>query len=113
MRVRFFAYIRDFTGCAEADIPYEATAGALARSLCALYGEKLRQKIFPAGDAGGKETPKRGTKTRKRRAAPVEEKFGPEIIFLINGRHVNHLGGPAAPLNSDDRVDIFPVVAGG
>ena len=97
MRVRFFAYIRNFTKCAEADVPYRETAGALARSLCDLYGEALKQKIFPSGISGGKE----------------EESFGPEIIFLINGRHVAHLGGAAAPLKPDDRVDIFPVVAGG
>ena len=92
MRVRFFAYIRNFTGCAEADIPYEETAGALARSLCNRYGDKLRQKIFPDGNS---------------------EEFGPEIIILINGRHVCHYQGPATPLNPDDRVDVFPVVAGG
>ena len=95
MRVRFFAYLRNFTGCAEADIPYEETAGALARSLCNLYGDKLRQKIFPLGGNSG------------------EEQFGPEIIILINGRHVSHLGGFSAPLNPDDRVDVFPMVAGG
>ena len=91
MRVRFFAFIRNYTKCNEADIPYRETIGALARSLCDLYGEPLRQKIFPSG----------------------EEQFGPEIIIIINGRHVSHLGGPAAPLQPDDRVDIFPVVAGG
>ena len=95
MRVRFFAHIRKITGCVEADIPYQETIGALARSLCELYGEELRNKIFPAGDSDGAET------------------FGPDIIILINGRHVVHLGGPAAPLQPDDRVDIFPVVAGG
>ena len=93
MRVRFFAYLRNITGCIEADIPYQKNAGALACSLCDLYGEKLRQKIFPSGNS--------------------EKEFGPEIIFLINGRHVNHLGGPAACLSPDDRVDVFPVVAGG
>jgi molybdopterin synthase sulfur carrier subunit len=95
MRVRFFAYLRKFTGCAEADIPYEETAGALARSLCDRYGDKLRQKIFPVENPG------------------AGDEFSPEIIILINGRHVSHLGGAAAPLKSDDRVDIFPIVAGG
>ena len=98
MRVRFFATLRDFTGCAEAEVPYRETAGALARSLCELYGEKLRQKFYPEG------IPK---------SLKEEEKFGPEIIFLVNGRHVNHLGGQAALLNPEDRVDVFPVVAGG
>ena len=99
MRVRFFAYLRNFTGCAEADIPYQETAGALARSLCDLYGEKLRQKIFPS------DTSPPGS--------PGGAKFGPEIIILVNGRHVSHLGGTSAPLSSGDRIDVFPVVAGG
>ena len=92
MRVRFFAYLREYTGCAEADVPYQETVGALAHTLCELYGKKLRQKIFPAAET---------------------DKLGPEIIVLVNGRHVNHLGGLSAPLNPEDRVDIFPVVAGG
>ena len=99
MRVRFFATIRKITGCAEADLPHKETIGALARSLCDLYGEALRKKIFPT--------------EMQPNGAQGELKFGPEIIFLINGRHVNHLGGTAAPLNPDDRVDVFPVVAGG
>jgi molybdopterin synthase sulfur carrier subunit len=101
VRVRFFAYLRNITGCAEADLPYAETAGSLARSLCELYGDKLRQKFFP---------PEISLK------APIKsppEKLGPEIIFLINGRHINHLGGLDTPLKPDDRVDIFPVVAGG
>ena len=101
MRVRFFAYIRNFTKCAEADVPYQETIGALARSLCDLYGESLRLKIFPTGVPGSEGK------------SPGEEQFGPEIIFLINGRHVAHLGGPAAPLDPNDRIDVFPVVAGG
>ena len=101
MRVRFFAYLRNITNCAEADLPYKETAGALARSLCELYGEKLKEKIFPASNSSGIKK------------LAEEEEFGPEIIFLINGRHVIHLGGAAAPLKPDDRVDVFPVVAGG
>jgi len=112
VRVRFFAYIRNFTGCAEADIPYRETAGALARSLCDLYGDKLRQKIFPAEDSSEKSSEKSAEKSGGTKKGK-EEKFGPEIIFLINGRHVDHLGGVSAPLKPDDRVDVFPVVAGG
>ena len=81
------------------DIPYKETAGVLARSLCDLYGEKLREKLFPSQLPGESRT--------------EEEKFGSDVIILINGRHVCHLGGMAAPLKPDDRVDIFPLVAGG
>ena len=122
MRVRFFAYIRDFTGCAEADIPCReisaeprsgegsppVTAGTLARLLCERYGDKLRERFFPEEFASRKSV-----SDKKSGAESKEETFGPEIIVLINGRHVNHLGGRDAVLNPDDRVDIFPVVAGG
>ena len=97
MRVRFFAYLRKITGCAEADVPYEETVGGLARSLCDLYGEKLREKMFPQENDEVSEEPQ----------------IGAEIIILINGRHISHLGGVSAPLKPDDRVDVFPVVAGG
>ena len=100
MRVRFFAHLRNITKCAEADIPYRETVGALARSLCEIYGEKLSEKIFPSGNSSD--------------GVPAEDaQIGAEIIFLVNGRHINHLGGVAAPLKPDDRVDVFPVVAGG
>jgi len=106
MKVRFFAYLRNITGCAEADIPYRETAGALAHSLCDLYGDKLREKIFPPG------FPREKSKGTAKKASG-EDEFGPEIIVLVNGRHVKHLGGTSTPLKSEDRVDIFPVVAGG
>lgn len=91
MRVKFFAYLRDFTGCNEADFPYYDTAGKLARALCERYGQKLRGKMLNA----------------------EENDFGKEIIVLINGRHTAHLGGFDAPLNENDTVFVFPMVAGG
>jgi molybdopterin synthase sulfur carrier subunit len=90
MRVKFFAYLRDFTGCKETDVPCQNTIGELTRVLAEKYGPRLREKML-AGDGG----------------------LGPEIIILINGRHVAHLGGINAPLKSDDVVQIFPMVAGG
>jgi len=101
VRVRFFANLRNITRCAEADLPYEGTVGGLARSLCELYGEKLREKMFPQGNALSTQS------------ADEETQIGSDIIILINGRHISHLGGVAAPLKPDDRVDVFPVVAGG
>jgi molybdopterin synthase sulfur carrier subunit len=91
VRVKFFAYIRDFTGCKEAELPYRETIGGLARELCGQYGAKLEEKMF-SEDGGA---------------------FGPDIIVLINGRHVAHLGGLNAPLKPDDTVCVFPMVAGG
>ena len=90
MRVKFFAYLRDYTGCPEVDLPTPATIGELARVLSEKYGPKIRDKMLgPEGELGA------------------------EIIIMINGRHVIHLGGIDAPLKDDDTVQIFPMVAGG
>jgi len=35
------------------------------------------------------------------------------LIFLINGRHVAHIGGLDAPVCEGDIVSIFPVIGGG
>ena len=90
MRVKFFAYLRDYTGCSETDMPFAPTIGHLARILCERYGPKLREKLLPA-----------------------DGELGPDIIVMINGRHVAHLGDINAPLKDDDTVQIFPKVAGG
>jgi molybdopterin synthase sulfur carrier subunit len=91
MRVKFFAYIRDYTGCKEAEVPYSATVRDLARVLSDLYGKKLRDELF---DTDG-------------------ESLSPTIIIMVNGRHVAHLGGIDTALKADDVVQIFPLVAGG
>ena len=90
MCVKFFAYLRDYTGCSETDVSSASTIGDLARILCERYGSRLREKLLTADGV-----------------------LGPEIIIMINGRHVSHLGGIDAPLKSDDTVQIFPMVAGG
>ena len=107
MRVRFFAYLRNITRCAEAEVPYEETVGALARTLCTIYGEKLKEKMFSSGSATPTSLSSPTMLTDK------ETEISEEIIILINGRHISHLGGVNAPLKPDDRVDVFPVVAGG
>ena len=35
------------------------------------------------------------------------------LIFMVNGRHIAHIGGPDAPVSDGDMVSIFPVVGGG
>jgi molybdopterin synthase sulfur carrier subunit len=90
MRVKFFAYLRDYTGCKETDVPCQETIDGLIRILADQYGPRLRDKML-APDGG----------------------LGPEIIILINGRHIAHLGGLNASLCENDTVQIFPMVAGG
>jgi molybdopterin synthase sulfur carrier subunit len=94
MRVKFFAYIRNYTGCKEAEVPYSATVRDLARTLADLYGKRLRDELFDT-------------------TTPDNEALSPTIIIMVNGRHVAHLGGIDAALKADDVVQIFPLVAGG
>lgn len=91
MQVKFFAYLRDFTRCKEVDFPYQSDMYQLTHALCDRYGEKLRGKMLTADG----------------------EELGEEIIILVNGRHVAHLGGIHTELLPGDVVSIFPVVAGG
>ena len=90
MKVKFFAYLRDYAGCSETEVASAATIGDLALILSDRYGQKLREKLLSQNN-----------------------ELGTEIILMVNGRHVAHLGGINAPLKSDDTVQIFPLVAGG
>jgi molybdopterin synthase sulfur carrier subunit len=90
MRVKFFAYLRDYTKCSETDVPAVDSVGELTRFLCTCYGPGFREKMLTANG-----------------------ELGPDIIIMINGRHIAHLGGITAPLKDDDVVQIFPKVAGG
>lgn len=89
MKVKFFAYIRDYTKCKEIDCEYHETVEILLKKLSEVYGEKFRNKVF------------QGSQLSK------------EVIILVNGRHITHLDGIDTKLNKEDVVAIFPVVAGG
>ena len=91
VKVKFFAYLRDLTGCKEEVFPHAETVGILVKVLAARYGNAMREKLL----------------------SKDENDFHSEIIIMINGRHVAHLGGFNAPLKDDDTVHIFPMVAGG
>ena len=90
MRVKFFAYLRDYTGCSETELPAVPTLRDLTRLLAERYGAKLRDIMLTA-----------------------KGELGPDIIIMINGRHVVHLAGLDTALTDDDLVQIFPKVAGG
>jgi len=90
MRVKFFAQLRDLAGCAEDDAPAAATVGELIFALGERYGRKFRDKLLTA-----------------------EGELGPEIVVMVNDRHVVHLGGMDAPLKDGDVVRMLPLVTGG
>ena len=89
MKVLFFAYIRDYTGEKETEVQCSGTVFELLEALCLKYGSKFENIVFK------------------------DKKLSDQIIVLVNGRHISHIGGVNASLNKDDVISIFPVVAGG
>jgi len=90
MTIQYFAYLRNITGCKQEPWPVEPDVRTLLRSLCDKHGDALRKKIYDLGS----------------------ENLG-DVIIMINGRHIFHIGGLDAALRDEDTVQIFPVVAGG
>jgi len=92
MDVKYFAYIRDFTG--EKQISWTAPTDDLSdllQQLSQKYGHKFRDAVFDE----------------------TQTELNPLIVIIINGRHVQHLNGIHTKLSADDSISIFPVVAGG
>lgn len=89
MKVLFFATIREYTRTKEIDFEYCNNVGELLHKLGNRYGSKLAAKLLKDGD------------------------LGDEIIILVNGRNIINMDGINTPLNNDDTISIFPVVAGG
>lgn len=89
MKVKYFAYIRDYTGTKEIQIEHYNTLKALLIKLCEKHGKKFGNKIFK------------------------DDSLSDEIIILVNGRNIVHLQGLDTLLSPEDEISIFPVVAGG
>ena len=90
MQIRYFATIRTLTG--ENTLGWnqpEATLGELLHDLCARYGDNFRSWVLDG------------------------DNLGQAIIILVNGCDVRHLTGINTPLQPDDTIAIFPLVAGG
>lgn len=89
MKVKYFAYLRDYAGTKEIQIEHYDTLYELLIKLCKMHGAKFENKIFRNGFLSS------------------------EIIILINGRNIAHLHGLDTRLSPEDEISIFPVVAGG
>ena len=92
MEIKYFAYIRDYTG--EKQTSWNTPAADLAELLKQLslrYGNRFRDAVFDQ----------------------PQTDLNPLIIIIINGRHVKHLNGIHTKLAMNDTISIFPVVAGG
>ena len=95
MTIQYFAYLRDVTGCKQEQWSGASDVRALIRQLCEKHGEALREKLYESGPD-----------------VQDQEELG-NVIIMVNGRHINHLGGMGTALADSDTVQIFPVVAGG
>ena len=92
MQIKYFAYIRDYTGEKQTNWDNPATDLAdLLKQLSLKFGNKFRDAVFDE----------------------TQTKLNSLIIILVNGRHVQHLDGIHTKLSWDDTISIFPVVAGG
>jgi molybdopterin synthase sulfur carrier subunit len=89
MIIRFFAFIRDYTGTKETTADCCGTLRELLQSLCGRYGRRFRDNILDG------------------------DEISKDIIILVNGRHIEHLEGLETRLYEKDEISIFPRVAGG
>lgn len=89
MKVKFFAYMRDYTGCKEIQTQRCDDVKALLHKLCERFGREFCRKVLNG------------------------DELSDEIIILVNGRHIAHLDGINTKLDENDEISIFPVVAGG
>jgi len=92
MEIKYFAYIRDYTG--EKQTSWLTPASDLAdllEQLSAKYGQKFRNAVFDQ----------------------TQKDLNPLIVILVNARHVEHLNGIHTKLSPNDTIAIFPLLAGG
>ena len=89
IKVNFFASFKEIFQATEVQIKLKIGANIrdLLNLLCDSYG--FREKIFD------------------------NSKLRPYVMITKNGRHIQHLNGLETALAEDDKVTIFPAVAGG
>jgi sulfur-carrier protein len=88
-RVSFFGMVRDITGEKETRVEGGDSVESLLEALSGKYGVTFMEKIL--------KTPQRDM----------------DLIILLNGRHIEHVGGLSAPVKEGDHLAVFPLVGGG
>ena len=89
IRVSFFGMVRGIVREKETQVEAEGTVAALLEVLSGRYGLRFGEKVL--------KTPEREL----------------QLILILNGRHIEHIGGLAAPLKKGDHLAVFPLVGGG
>ena len=89
IRVSFFGMVRGIVGEKETQVETEGTVADLLEVLSRRYGLRFGEKVL--------KTPEREL----------------QLILILNGRHIEHIGGLAAPLKEGDHLAVFPLVGGG
>lgn len=89
MKVKFFAYLRDYTKTKEIEVKNCETVRELLKRLSEIYGGKFAKEVFEG------------------------ENLSSRIIVLVNGRNIVHLENLDTKLKDEDEISLFPVVAGG
>ncbi|NLV64701.1 MAG: MoaD family protein [Synergistaceae bacterium] len=89
MRVSFFGIVREIVGEKETQVEAEDSVADLLEALSGRYGIGFGEKVL---------------KTQERDL---------DLILILNGRHIEHIGGLSAPLKEGDHLAVFPLVGGG
>lgn len=89
IRVSFFGMVRDITGEKGTQISGGDSVKSLLEALSERYGVSFGEKVL--------KTPERDL----------------DLILLLNGRHIEHVGGLSAPVKEGDHLAVFPLVGGG
>lgn len=90
MLIKYFADIRSLTGRLEQEWGTPTpTLRDLLWGLAGQYGVPFEKRVLPDGQLSG------------------------TIIVLVNGQHVAHLEGLDTPLQPNDNISLFPMIAGG
>ncbi len=90
MVVKFFAYLRNITKAKEIEITGPQNVLELLFFLSSRYGKELKKHILTD-----------------------KNEIHPDIIILVNGRHIDHLQWGETRIDHSDEISFFPRIAGG
>ncbi len=90
MKIRLFPLVRDITKVNELDIPAPETIMQLLYLLSEQYGKEMENILLIQ-----------------------DSKLHPDMIVLLNGRHIEYVNGEESKLFEQDTVSFFSRIAGG